>query len=108
MTHISRRAFLQGSAAAGASLIITGTKASGNIKGANDRLRIAVVGTHGRGKSHIDGWLGQDNVEIVYLVDPDSRVLAERLQMVHDESEGRSKPKGVADVRKVLEDRSVD
>src|SRR4051794_3827567 len=102
MSHLSRRSFLQGTAAVGASLLITGTRASGNIKGANDRLRIAVVGTNGRGRSHIDGWLKQDNVEIAYLVDPDSRVLAQRVKLVEKQSNGQSKPKGVADVRKVL------
>ncbi|MCP4452443.1 MAG: gfo/Idh/MocA family oxidoreductase, partial [Planctomycetes bacterium] len=43
--------------------------------GANDRLRIAVAGLNGRGRGHIDGWLGQDNVEIAYLIDPDRDVL---------------------------------
>ncbi|HEX4070357.1 MAG TPA: twin-arginine translocation signal domain-containing protein, partial [Planctomycetaceae bacterium] len=70
MRNLSRRQFLQGSAVAGASLLITGTRASGKIKGANDRLRIAVAGLHGRGNSHIKGWLEQENVEIVALIDP--------------------------------------
>ena len=73
MRNLSRRQFLQGSAAAGASLLITGTRASGKIKGANDRLRIAVAGLHGRGNAHIKGWLEQDNVEIVALIDPDRK-----------------------------------
>ena len=73
MRNLSRRQFLQGSAAAGASLLIMGTRASGNIKGANDRVRIAVAGLHGRGNAHIKGWLEQDNVEIVAVIDPDRR-----------------------------------
>lgn len=108
MRQLSRRQFLQGSALAGAGLLITGTRASGKIKGANDRLRIAVAGVHGRGRSHIDGWLKQENVEIVYLIDPDSNVLAQRLKSVEKQSEGKSKPKGFADVRKALEDKSLD
>ena len=102
MRNLSRRQFLQGSAAAGASLLIMGTRASGKIKGANDRLRIAVAGVNGRGKAHIGGWLSQDNVEIVALVDPDSKVLSQRLKMVAEKSKGQSKPKGYTDVRKVL------
>ncbi|HET6328857.1 MAG TPA: twin-arginine translocation signal domain-containing protein, partial [Planctomycetaceae bacterium] len=69
MQAISRRNFLQGAAVAGSSLLLTGTRASGRVIGANDRLRIAVAGVNGRGRSHIDGWLKQDNVEIVYLID---------------------------------------
>ena len=107
MPNLSRRQFLQGSAAAGA-LLITGTRASAKIKGANDRLRIAVAGLHGRGNAHIKGWLGQENVEIVALIDPDRRVLASHLNSVAKQSDGESKPKGFTDVRQALEDRTLD
>jgi predicted dehydrogenase len=107
MPRLTRRRFLKGSTAAGASLLLMGTRASGNAIGANDRLRIAVVGVNGRGSSHISGWLEQDNVEIVYLVDPDANVLAQKLQMVEKKSEGKSKPKGIADVRQALEDPNL-
>jgi predicted dehydrogenase len=108
MWNFSRRQFLTGTAAAGASLLITGTKASGKIKGANDRLRIAVAGLNGRGNSHIDGWLKQPNVEIAYLIDPDSNVLARAQRIVDDMSDGKSKPKGFADVRHALDDPTLD
>src|SRR5580704_1894740 len=108
MRNLSRRQFIQGSAAAGASLLIMGTRASGKIKGANDRLRIAVAGLNGRGNAHIKGWLEQENVEIVAIIDPDRKVLARHLTSVEKLSKGKSKPKGYADVRKVLEDRTLD
>ena len=105
---LSRRNFLQSTAAAGASLLITGTRASGKIIGANDRLRIAVAGLNGRGKSHIKGWLEQPNVEIVYLIDPEQNVLSRTLKAVEKTSQGQSQPKGLSDVRKALEDRTLD
>jgi predicted dehydrogenase len=108
MSALSRRRFLQGTAAAGASLLITGTRASGKIVGANNRLRIAVAGVNGRGKSHIAGWLDQDNVEIVYLIDPERNALNRGLKLVEQTSSGTSKPKGLSDVRKALEDRTLD
>jgi predicted dehydrogenase len=108
MRNVSRRQFLQGSAAAGASLLFLGTRASGNIKGANDRVRIAVAGLHGRGNAHIKGWLEQENVEIVAVIDPDRKVLAQHLTEVEKKSKGKSKPKGYTDVRKALEDRTLD
>ncbi len=108
MQNLSRRHFLQGTAAAGASLLITGTRASGKIKGANDRLRIAVAGLNGRGNAHIKGWLGQENVEIVALIDPDRNVLMRHLASVEDQSGGKSRPVGFSDVRKALEDRNLD
>ncbi len=71
MSRTTRRRFLQTSSAIGASFFIGGTKSSGNLIGANDRLRIGVIGLNGQGKIHIDGWTKQKNVEIAYLVDPD-------------------------------------
>jgi predicted dehydrogenase len=108
MRAISRRNFLQGAAVAGSSLLITGTRASGKIIGANDRLRIAVAGVNGRGKSHIAGWLEQNNVEIVYLIDPERNALNRGLKLVQQKSDGASTPKGLSDVRKALEDRTLD
>ncbi|MDE0937568.1 MAG: Gfo/Idh/MocA family oxidoreductase [Mariniblastus sp.] len=99
----SRRDFLKKSSAlvAGSSFLISGTKASGNIIGANDRVRIGVAGLNGRGGAHIGGWKGQANVEIVALIDPDQNVLAKRLKSVDG-------AKGFSDVRKALEDKSLD
>ncbi len=105
----SRRNFLQATSVAGASLLLTGTRASGQIAGANDRVRMAVVGVNGRGgASHVPGFLGVDNVEIAYLVDPDSKVLATQMQKLHERTDGKTKCQAVADVRKVLEDKSID
>ena len=102
MSRITRRGFMQAtSVAAGSSFLITGTRASGNIIGANDRIRIAVAGLNGRGGAHIGGWRGQKNVEIVALIDPDKRVLAGRLKRIPG-------AKGYADVRKALEDKNLD
>jgi predicted dehydrogenase len=109
MSNISRRNFLQSTtAAAGASLLITGTKASGKVIGANDRLRIAVAGCNGRGQSHIGGWLGQSNVEIAYVIDPDANVLSRTLKSLEGKVNGKFTTKGVADVREALADKNLD
>jgi predicted dehydrogenase len=93
---------------AGAALLMTGRKASARIIGANDRLRIAVAGLNGRGQSHIDGWLKQENVEIAWVIDPDERALANGIKIVKEKSGGKSNPQGVADVRRALEDKTLD
>jgi hypothetical protein len=108
MSYISRRRFLQDTSIAGASLLLAGTQSSGKVFGANDRLRIAVVGLNGRGKNHIAGWLKQPNVEIAYLVDPDKDVLAARLKDLQTKTQGRFTTKGLRDVRKALEDKNLD
>lgn len=113
MTHKSnsrpsRRDFLKTTSAVGGSLIIMGTKASGAIKGANDRVRIAVAGLNGRGKSHIGGWTGAENTEIVYLIDPDKKVLGDRMKGLESQASGTSRTKGIADFREALEDKTLD
>jgi predicted dehydrogenase len=114
MRKTNRRTFLRqtlgaaGAAAAAATVTISGTKASGRAIGANNRLRIAVAGLNGRGGSHIGGWLGQKNVELVYLIDPDSRVLGRRVESVKKKVGGKYPVRGVKDVREALADRTLD
>jgi predicted dehydrogenase len=45
---------------------------------ANDRIRLAVVGVRGRGRSHIREFQKLPDVEVAMLCDPDKKVLAER------------------------------
>lgn len=61
-----RREFLKYSAAGGlaARFAISGTKASGRVLGANDRVRIAVAGVNGRGQQHITAYGEMRDVEI--------------------------------------------
>jgi predicted dehydrogenase len=108
MTQTTRRGFLQDTGVKGASLLLLGTRASGNIIGANDRVRVGVAGLNGRGQSHIGGWLGADNVEIAYVADPDKKVLDRAVSVVSTKSEGKSTPKGVPDIRAALDDGNVD
>lgn len=108
MTQSNRRQFLKSSSAIGASVLLSGTRASGNILGANDRVRIAVAGLNGRGQSHIGGWLGEDNVEIAYLADPDQKVLDRAVSAVSKRTEGKYAPVGVPDIRRALDDKSID
>ncbi len=84
MSRQNRRAFLKHAATAGAAatFAIAGTRASGRVLGANDRVRIAVAGINGRGKTHLTGFGPMKDVEIAYLVDPDSRLFASRSKLV--------------------------
>jgi len=103
MQHLTRRRFLHASAAMASAPLLMNTP---SVLGANDRVRVAVVGLHNRGKSHIGGYLGQKGVEVAALVDPDTKVLASRLADVGKRS--GKEPAGYTDLRKVLEDKSID
>ncbi|MFC1603591.1 Gfo/Idh/MocA family protein [Planctomycetota bacterium] len=108
MSKTTRRKFLKDTLVAGSALAVCGTKSYARAVGANNRLRIAVAGVNGRGGSHIQGWLDQDNVEIAYLIDPDKRVLAQKLKYLEGKTEGKYACRGVADVREALDDKNLD
>ncbi|MBQ18835.1 MAG: dehydrogenase [Planctomycetaceae bacterium] len=106
MSGQNRRRFLQSSLAAGATFAISGTKSSGNIIGANDRLRVAVAGLHGRGRSHYGAYARMKDVEVAYVVDPDTRQYARAIADVKNVS-GRA-PKPISDIRQVLDDKELN
>jgi predicted dehydrogenase len=101
----TRRKFLAQSSVF-ASFAISGTKSSGKIIGANERVKVAVCGIKGRGASHIGGHGRQKNVTISHLVDPDSRLFEGRKKFV--QSKFKNTPECVQDVRKVLDNKEVD
>ena len=106
---ISRRTFVKKSlAVAGlaSTFAISGTRASGQVLGANDRIRIGVVGVNGRGSSHIQEFGKISNVEIAYLIDVDSNIHARRAADV--EKAFGNNPTCVQDIRKALTDKSLD
>ena len=103
MNTITRRRFLQTSAAI-STLPLLGV--TSNVLGANDRVRVAVVGLNNRGGAHIKNLLRQSNVEVAALVDPDRKVLAKKVAGVEKET-GKA-PIGETDIRKVLEDKNID
>ena len=108
MLKTTRRKFLKDSLVAGTALAVCGTKSIARTSSANDRLRIAVAGVNGRGGSHIKGWLDQDNVEVAYLIDPDERVLAQKMKWLEGKVEGKYACRGVKDVREALDDKNLD
>ncbi len=78
-------------------------------KGANDRLRIAVLGINGRGKSHIGEIMGlaeKANVEVVALSDPDMNIMQERAKEFR-EKYGKT-VRIEQDFRKIYDDKSID
>jgi len=104
---VNRRGFL-GAAAGGGSLLLMGTKSTARIRGANDRLRVAIAGLNGRGQSHLSGYLDQQNVEIAWLIDPDRNVLNRAMSGLQNKLGDKFAAKGTADLREALEDRTVD
>ena len=97
---IDRRDFLKTGAAAVAAF------QAKNVLGANDRVRVAVVGLRGRGLDHIRSIHATPNVELAAVCDIDESVIATRLDSI--DKLGMPKPQTFGDVRKLLEDKSID
>ena len=115
MTNISRRAFLRTSArASAASAVLAGT---GSVAGAasrrdgaspqpSDKVRVALVGCGGQGKSNLGAFLRLPEVECPVVADVDATHLADGLKLV---SNARGKAaEGVKDFRRILDRQDVD
>lgn len=114
MDKMTRRGFLEQSlmaAAAGmAGLNWTETaRAEAPIRrrvSANDKIHVACIGLNGRGGAHLEAYLGREDVEVVALCDVDLTVAEKRAAQVVKKD--RPKPAIVQDIRKLLEDKSLD
>jgi predicted dehydrogenase len=101
-SEANRRNFLK----AGAGAAALGLLRPEGVLGANDRVRIAICGLRGRGLDHIKRFSKVPGVEIAAVCDIDESVIATRLGDF--EKMGLPKPKTYGDVRKLLEDKSID
>src|ERR1039458_3698324 len=76
------------------------------VLGAQSRVRVALCGVRGRGMDHLRNYSKIDNVEIAAICDIDDSVSAKCLATM--EKMGLAKPKTYVDVRKLLDDKSID
>ena len=105
-SEVNRRDFLKtgaGLAALGGITFITHPE---RVFGANDRVRVAVCGVRGRGWDHVKELAKIPQAEIAAFCDVDENVLAQRLKGM--EQKGLPKPQTFVDVRKLLDDKSID
>ena len=75
--------------------------------GANDRVRVAVIGINGMGKSHISSYMSLANVEVAAICDVDENLFEVRIKQLFADR-GKPRPKTYTDIRKLLEDKSID
>jgi len=108
----SRRDFIkktaQGTAAIAISSLVPGmsAKSYANIMGANDRIRIGMMGVNSRGLALAGNYAKQANCEIVSVSDVDSRAADKCIESVFKIQQIR--PKAVPDFRKALENKDMD
>jgi len=112
MTNLNRRRFLKSSVAVGALSMTAGAKAqqrrnaSPPRRGPNEEIRVACIGFHGQGGSHVSRHTRAKNVRVVTLCDVDESQWASKIKMVEDS--GKPTPRTEYDLRRVMEDKGVD
>ncbi len=108
--NVTRRDFVKGAAtvAAGAAVGIGALRRStASWAGANDRIRMAVMGVNGQGKGHLNGFSQIEGVEVATICEIDERLWEPRAKEYFTDK-GLKKPSFEADIRKVLEDKNID
>ena len=105
---LTRREFLEGTAASAAGLAIGTTAESYEcIAGANDRLNFAVIGLNGRAYAHLSSLkANRSAARISHVCDVDSDILKKFADAVQREMGER--PTQEKDFRKILELKDVD
>lgn len=109
---LSRRRFLEDSMfATAAALAAQGVPVMAadeppQSKSPNERLNVMVVGVNGRGGSHIGQYTSRNDTHITHVCDVDSGVGGRAADGI--EKKQGSRPKIVDDIRKALEDKSID
>lgn len=98
----ARRDFLK----TGATLSLATAASARRVLGANDRLRVAVVGLRGRGWDHVKGLKPIPGVELAYFCDVDENVLRKRISDAGQM--GLPSPNTEVDIRRLLERKDVD
>jgi predicted dehydrogenase len=113
MDIFSRREFLERSALLSAAAATLGTASTTladtkpvAARAVNDKLRVAVVGVHSRGMSHVGGYLGNQDCEITTVCDCDEAVIGNAMKQI--ESKQGKAPAYEKDIRKVVENKEID
>src|SRR5512136_2317669 len=104
MNMLSRRYFLKTSFLTTAGLSLP-ARFWAQVPGANDDIRVAVVGFGGRGGAHINEFSKMKGVRVVALCDCDKHILEAGAKRFADKG---TPVKTYQDFRALLEDKTVD
>ena len=108
----SRRDFIKKTMAASAAVSLGGilpsfsAKSYAAISGANERIKVAIMGVHARGLALAENYAAQKNCEVIYVSDVDSQSMDSCIGTV--EKIQNKRPKAAPDFRKALEDKSLE
>lgn len=116
---IDRRTFLKRTTATGLGLGVIGRTPAWSAGAPSDKVVVGVMGVNGRGRVLAQTFAKSDNTEVAYICDVDRRATEKAIAAVSEPlpiagetgtmpALQEKRPQGVTDVRRVLEDKSVD
>ncbi|MDQ4139273.1 MAG: gfo/Idh/MocA family oxidoreductase, partial [Bacteroidota bacterium] len=100
----TRRIFIKNAVTGAAAVSFGGVlpgfsaKSYGNILGANERIKVASMGVNSRGLAVASNFARQENCEVLYVSDVDSRAAAKCIAAI--EPIQKKRPKAAPDFRK--------
>jgi predicted dehydrogenase len=106
MNVMNRRKFFAQSTATLAGAAALGFPRRARAAAANDRIVIGLIGPGGMGTSLLKSFAGQSDVAVAWVCDPDANRMAAAARLV--EKAAGKPPKADKDLRRILEDKSVD
>jgi predicted dehydrogenase len=104
MNRFHRRRFLK-TAALGAAAVSLPAACWARVMGANDTIRVGVIGLRGRGGDHIQGFSALPGVKVAAVCDCDAQVLGSVAQRLRAKN---ADVQAYADVRRLLDAKNVD
>ncbi len=107
MKGVTRRDFVKSTFAAGCAAGCAAVLPHSRVQGANERIRVGLVGCGGRGKgAHIPSFEKQQGVTVVALSDADRQRMAEVAKMV--ESKYGHRVEQYVDMREMFDRKDID
>jgi predicted dehydrogenase len=118
MNEMTRRQFLNASlatagvtgaaasAARGSGVVSALAGVHGTVLGANERVRVALIGSGGRGRRNLEMFLKRDDVECPLVCDVDDAMIDKAVRFV--EESRKKRPEATKDFRRVVDRKDID
>ena len=107
--RVTRRSFVETvgfTAGAGAASLLAAPAIARGGQGANEKIRLGLIGAGSRGNQLLDSFLKQADIEIIAIADVDDKHTDETVERIKKEK-GNS-PQGARDYRPMLDRKDLD
>ncbi len=107
--RVTRRSFVETvgyTAGAGAAALLSAPAIARGGQGANEKIRLGLIGAGSRGNQLLDSFLKQADIEIIAVADVDDKHTDETVERIKKEK-GNS-PQGARDYRPMLDRKDLD